>query len=960
MPRTQLDPVVRHLAGMAGADRTDADLLRQFVEHREEAAFSALLARHGGLVMSVCRRLLPRRHDAEDAFQATFLALVRHAASIRHTDAVAGWLYRVAHRIATKAGTDMARRSARERQSARAGPPAPASEAALRELQAVVDEELRRLPEKYRAAFLLCCLEGKTRAEAARELGWKEGTVAGRLAEARRRLQQRLARRGVALTVALTVAALASDAAAALPRTLLAATRKAALQCAAGTTTGGAVSASVAALVQGATQTMFTPTVKTATAVLLLLGLLTAGALTHRVLAAREPAPSAGTALAGEDPKPAADASDEVEVKGRVVGPDGKSVRGAEVLLVLAPWTEKGEKASRRVRATSDADGRFRFGARRAEFERWTALVAAAPGYGPAWLQADQAPRAEQTLNLVEDVPIAGRILDLEGRPVKGAVVRVLRVQATPGGDLTPALKAWQENADRASDALGKNLLRPDWAGIPHEVTTGADGRFHITGVGRERMAVLKVEGETIEHRTLRVLTRPGADVAALTKADPEKARPGMARGAQPAVYGPRFDHPAEPSKPIVGVVRDRATGQPVAGVGVSGSVPNRYWEDYAQTRTDAEGRFRLAGVAKAAEYTLSAYAGKPYLPSQQRVGDSEGLKPLTVQFDLVRGVQVKGRIADKQTGKPVVCALWYFPLADNKFFKDIPGKEWYQTTIQGLTTDKDGAFSLTALPGSGLITVRAEGEAMGLYTEAVLDPAHKSRAYRDDGDGGLGQSFLSAGGGIESLTGHHAYHLIEPPPGTDTLRCDVELDRGKQVTGTVVGPDDKPVAGATAVGLTALGGGAVALKDTSFTARALNPARPRTVAFVHKGRHLAGVVSLRGDEKGPVTVKLQPWGAVAGRALDEEGNPLADAEFHVSYHANSIRWLFEVGRAKVRTDGQGHFRDEGLFPGVPFGITFVKRGKFRDPGEGYRKLAVKPGQTNDLGDVKTAIYPPE
>jgi RNA polymerase sigma factor (sigma-70 family) len=957
MPRTQLEPVVRHLVGMTGADRTDADLLRQFVEHREEAAFSALLARHGGLVMSVCRRLLPR-HDAEDAFQATFLALVRHAPSIRQTDAVAGWLYRVAHRIATKAGTDMARRSARERQSARAAPPPPSSEAALRELQAVVDEEIRRLPEKYRAPFLLCCLEGKTRTEAARELGWKEGTVAGRLAEARRRLQQRLARRGVALTVALTVAALASDAA--LPRTLLAATRKAALQCAAGTTTGGAVSASVAALVQGATQTMFTPTVKTATAVLLLLGLLAAGALTHRVLAAREPAPSAGPALAGEDPKPAANGSDEVEVNGRVVGPDGKPVRGAEVLLVAAPWTEKGEKASRRVRATSDADGRFRFGAKRSEFERWTTLVASAPGYGPAWLQTDQVPRAEQTLKLVEDVPIAGRIIGLEGRPVKGAVVRVLRVQAAPGEDLTPALKAWQENADRASAALGKNLFRPDWAGILGQVTTGADGRFRITGVGRERMAVLKVEGDTIEHRTVRVLTRPGADVAALTKADPEKARPGMPRGAQPAVYGPRFDHAAEPSKPIVGVVRDRATGKPVAGAGVSGSVPNRFWEDYAQTRTDAEGRFRLTGVAKAAEYTLSAYAGKPYLPSQQRVGDSEGLKPLTVQFDLVRGVQVKGRITDKQTGKPVVCALWYFPLADNKFFRDLPGKEWYQHVSQGLTTDRDGTFSLTALPGSGVIKVRAEGEAMGLYTEAVLDPAHRPRAYGDDGDGGLGQSFLSAGGSIETLTGHHAYRLIEPPPGADTFRCDVELDRGKEVTGTVIGPDDRPVAGASVVGLTALGGGAVSLKDASFTARALNPARPRIVAFVHKGRKLAGVATLCGDEKGPVTVKLRPWGAVAGRALDEEGNPLADAEFHVSYHANSIRWLFEVGRAKVRTDGRGRFYDEGLFPGVPFGITFVKKGKFRDPGEGYRKLEVKPGQTNDLGDVKTAVYPPE
>src|SRR6516162_6097224 len=154
MPRTQLDPVVRHLYRMAGADptaeRTDAELLRHFVERHEEAAFTVLLERHGGLVMSVCRRILPRRHDAEDAFQATFLTLIRHASSIRRTEAVGSWLYRVAHRIALKAGTDMARRTVRERQSGKAAQAPATSEIALRELQDIVDGEVRRLPEKYR------------------------------------------------------------------------------------------------------------------------------------------------------------------------------------------------------------------------------------------------------------------------------------------------------------------------------------------------------------------------------------------------------------------------------------------------------------------------------------------------------------------------------------------------------------------------------------------------------------------------------------------------------------------------------------------------------------------------------------------------------------------------------------------------------------------------------------------
>jgi hypothetical protein len=144
------------------------------------------------------------------------------------------------------------------------------------------------------------------------------------------------------------------------------------------------------------------------------------------------------------------------------------------------------------------------------------------------------------------------------------------------------------------------------------------------------------------------------------------------------------------------------------------------------------------------------------------------------------------------------------------------------------------------------------------------------------------------------------------------------------------------------------------------FTARGLNPAQPRKLAFVHKGRKLAGQATVRGDEKVPLTVKLEPWGVIAGRALDEDGNPLADAELSVFFRDNATRWLFEAGREKLRTDQAGRFRVEGLFPGVPFGLSFSKKGTFRDPGEAYRKLSVTSGQTRDLGDVKTKIYRPD
>ncbi|HMF15082.1 MAG TPA: sigma-70 family RNA polymerase sigma factor, partial [Gemmataceae bacterium] len=209
MTSMQVGPVARRLQQVLGAHRvrewTDAQLLQQFVARREEDAFAALLRRHGPLVLGVCRRVLRREQDAEDAFQATFLMLARHAESIRETNSVGSWLYRVAHRIATKAGIAMARRNTLEKRVTPGANSAesPEHESSQAELQAVLDNEVARLPEKYRAPFVLCCLEGKTRTEAARELGWKEGTVGGRVALARQMLQKRLTRRGVALTATL-------------------------------------------------------------------------------------------------------------------------------------------------------------------------------------------------------------------------------------------------------------------------------------------------------------------------------------------------------------------------------------------------------------------------------------------------------------------------------------------------------------------------------------------------------------------------------------------------------------------------------------------------------------------------------------------------------------------------------------------------------------------------------------
>jgi RNA polymerase sigma factor (sigma-70 family) len=172
---------------------TDTELLKRFAQRHEEAAFAALLRRHGPMVLSVCRRVLHNSHDAEDAFQATFLVMIEKAAQLRKPELLANWLYGVAYRTALHARQRAARRSEREREAvAMSSDPVSHSETESRELRHVLDEELQRLPDKYRAPLVLCYLEGKTNEEAARLLGWPSGSMSYRLARGRELLRERL------------------------------------------------------------------------------------------------------------------------------------------------------------------------------------------------------------------------------------------------------------------------------------------------------------------------------------------------------------------------------------------------------------------------------------------------------------------------------------------------------------------------------------------------------------------------------------------------------------------------------------------------------------------------------------------------------------------------------------------------------------------------------------------------
>jgi RNA polymerase sigma factor (sigma-70 family) len=256
MPDGRLRGVLRHLRGAAllrdGGALSDGQLLECFVRDRDEPAFEALVRRLGPMVLGVCRRILGNTHDADDAFQATFLVLVRKAASIASPELLGNWVYGVAYRTALKARRLACRRRTREKQVAQMPEREAVEPEYLKDLQALLDRELNRLPETYRVPVVLCELGGESKKEVARQLGVPEGTVSSRLARGRELLRKRLARQALVLSAeALALVLSQTAASSAVPATLLRSTvRVAALVTTGPGSAAGAMSAPVASLVK--------------------------------------------------------------------------------------------------------------------------------------------------------------------------------------------------------------------------------------------------------------------------------------------------------------------------------------------------------------------------------------------------------------------------------------------------------------------------------------------------------------------------------------------------------------------------------------------------------------------------------------------------------------------------------------------------------------------------------------
>ncbi len=527
---------------------TDGQLLARYAAFKDGPAFEALVARHGPMVVATCRAILKHDHDIEDAFQATFLVLARKAGSVRTGDALGGWLHRVAYRIAVQARGEVKRRCRIESEIAVMEISDTTRPSIDVDLRSIVHEEIERLPERERQPVVLCDLEGLTYEQAAVRLQWTVPVLCYRLAKARKRLRNRLTRCGVAPTaLAVVMASTCEPATAAVPASWV--------RTAVAAATGGPTSTAVAALTHTMIRGMLMTQLKIASvAVLAATALASAGVVAWGGGWQESPRPAPGArAVAAEPPAAAPEPPDvakgsivpetesgkTIEVRGRVVGPDGKPFAGAKVYSYRP--NPRGDDffsaGPPRPDAISSADGRFQFSIADPglqslqEQATWsqTTIVALVRGLGPAWASFTTAEKArELTLKLVrDDVPIDGRIIDLEGRPVPGATVRPIGLMASPDEDLSAwetAMAGAKDIYDGAMNKLPNDLELFRWS-QDLTVTTGADGRFRLTGIGRERVVSLWIAGPTI---ATSFVERPRAD-AARTDLPPGRAA-GQAR----------------------------------------------------------------------------------------------------------------------------------------------------------------------------------------------------------------------------------------------------------------------------------------------------------------------------------------------------------------------------------------------------------------------------------------------
>jgi beta-lactamase regulating signal transducer with metallopeptidase domain len=634
------------------------------------------------------------------------------------------------------------------------------------------------------------------------------------------------------------------------------------------------------------------------------------------------------------------------EYAGRVLDPDGQPVSGAKLRLTYQ--YDEGPVPPI-VRATTDEQGRFRFMASGRDFKSSSAqripwkvaqIVAAAEGFGIGSTRTytfnprEPIDPLDLTIRLVpDDDPIEGRILDLEGRPIPGVNVLPVEVKEPQGGTLSAWLDVVRQTNGGSSTIERQHLgiqVPPGVSPLP-PVTTDELGRFTLRGLGRERLIRLKIQGSTVQTKTIRVMTR---------KSEPISVNPaeGNSSRERELCYGARFDYAAAPTKPIVGIVRDQDSGKPLPGVLISDheSAHRTYNTDDIQMTSDSEGRYRLVGLPAAGRRRIFAFPapGQPYLPAAIEVPRMQGLEPVALEILLKRGILIQGHVLDQKTGEPQEAWVFYHAHRDNPSLARVPGfRELH--ALRGFLTGPDGRFQVVGLPGRGLLAtlhIRQDNPQqhyqLGVGLDHAISPDTKLPIVP-----------------ARSSRNLNTLMYIDLPPDTATVEHNLFLQPGLTVKGRVVDPQGQPLAGARIFRITPPGNGSGIMPDSEFAVEGLRPGEERELAFFHDANRLAATATVRGGDRNEVVIQLQPWASLTGRLLDEEAHP-----------QGKVLLMSSLGILAPREIGiDGRFRYEPIIPGSPTEVT-ARKDRLARSVTIASDLVLRPGETRDLGDVKVTL----
>ncbi len=950
--------------------RSDTELLEQYRARADSTAFEVLVRRHGSRVLAAGRQVLTDAADVDDVFQATFLVLLKKAKGIRNQHSLGGWLYSVAHRLALRVRT---RTTRRERAESRKSAPveANAPDFSWREACAILHEELDRLPDAYRLPLLLCYLDGKTRDEAAKQLGVKLDVLRGRLERGRDRLRWRLTRRGVTLSTGLLSIVVNTAMASGPPERLLRAVVESA--------TTGHISASISTLVQGADSSMIIGKFKLLAAAVLTVGLISTGVYVNWLTAPSSPTlppqanemPQSAAMPPAAEAKPPDDPAAAGTLRVVVLDPQGKPLSDARIHSSI--WTEeKGFEANRDY--ATDAEGAalvelpktcyiLRIWARKKSF------VAMFANWERNELANGKKLPADYTFRLEPSVTAGGRIVNEQGKPISGAKVQV-RIDNHPkpsGGDGRARYDIWLAERDDAA-------------------MTDADGRWRIDNVPNHPQAELSLlvahpdyaSDENWGH------IQKAADVttAALRQGT---ANLTLKRGV--IVHGQVTDPAGKPIENAIVVHGDDPYGT---------TMPSKFV-------TDVDGQFRLPALAPG-DTTLTVIA-PGWAPQLRKVKLQPGLPPQ--DFRMTPGKPIRLRIVD-DAGKAFPKA--YVNLLGWKGSKSIvshhnPNHPNVPNTKISRRPNADGVWEWLSAPEDGeveleissiggttvvleiaggapvrTVVMKAEHRVAGRVTDAVtgnpiptftvipIDVFRKEWRSAERGNAVAGTDgrldFLATRADIPlrlrvEAEGYRTQDGPEFRIGDDAGRTqDFRLQPSPPITGIVIDKNGKPVTKAEV--LVATPTEQIALESTSWGNHKITTDAAGRFAFPDPGERLVVVAQsdvgfalaeIPAQQCDGGTLRLQSWASISGQFRDG-GQPACGATVFLQLvRLDSIdQPRIDTTMMQVVTGKDGRFEFPRV-PPVPV-IIWVSIGPWKDATfrSGPRvPLDLKPGQKVEL-----------